>query len=137
MSTTTQKQAKPCPKATPLALPTWQQAMALALAFIESSMEQLVRIRIDDKNWSDSDVDVVCGVDLALAHIKRLRTDMPTDHARFDAEWFKAAAAINLSLRVFSRPDSYYFRQLESVKRQCDVLVDAVQFAKEEACDDK
>ncbi len=138
MSATPRKQAKTCPKqADSIALPTWQQTMAAALAFVQNSMEQLVLIRIDDKEWDDGDVDVVWGVDLALAHIKRLRADLPTVRARFDDEWFKAAAAINLSVRVFSRPNSYYFRQLESVKNQFDVLVGAVEFVQEEACYDK
>lgn len=119
--------------AAPQALPTWQQTMTLALAFIENSMEQLVLIRIDDKGWNDSDVDVVLGVDLALAHIKRLRSDPPKVHGHFDEEWLKAAAAINLCLRAFSRSDSYYFRQLELVKQQFHVLADAVNFAQEEA----
>lgn len=135
MSATPKKQAKPCPKqVAPIALPTWQQTMATALAFVQNSMEQLALIRCDDQNWDEVDVDVDFAVELALGHIKRMRADPPTVRSRFDDEWFKAAAAINLSVGAFSRQDSFYFRRLASVKKQFDVLVEAVEFAQEEEC---
>lgn len=136
MSTTTQKRAKPSQKkAAPAALPTWQQTMELALASAQLSMEELVRIRVGDEDWIEDDVDVDFAVNLALGHIKRLRADPPTGPGRFDREWFQAAAVINLSVATFSRQNCCFFRHLEYVKKQFEVLAEAVDFVAREACD--
>ena len=125
--------AEPCLNlATATALPSVKQTMLMALAFVQHSLEHLVRERCADKHWDDKDVDVDMAVDLALEQIKRLREELPDDRDIFERKWYTAAAAINLGVRVFSRPDSAYFRWLDAVKQQFEVLVSAVEFVHEE-----
>lgn len=123
-------QAKPCLKAPDTnALPTLRQTMLMALAIVQKSLEDLVDIRRKDEAWDDDDVDVDYAVGLALAHIKSLRANPPAGRNQFDHAWFMAAAAINLSVRVFSRTDCYYYRSLSGAKKRFEVLVAAVEFA--------
>ena len=115
-----------------IALPSWQQTMATALAFVQYSLEHLVRVRCKDDDWRDGDSDVDFAVDLALSNVQRLRASLPETRDEFDREWFMVAAAINLSVRAFSRPDCAYFRWLEAIQKQFEVLVAAVEFVDEE-----
>lgn len=126
-------QAKPCPKLAPVAMPTAQQTMLAALAYVQNSLEHLARVRCEDEDWDDDDVDVDYAVDLALEHIKRLRASLPHDRDEFDRHWFMAAASINLSVRAFSRTDCYYYRSLKGLQKKFEVLVGAVEFAELEA----
>lgn len=126
--------AEPCPKnAGAVILPTMQQTMLTALAFVQHSLEYLVRVRCDDMGWEDQDADIHYAVDLALEHIKGLRAELPADRDVFDRKWLMAAAAINLSVRSFSHPDSSYFRLLTFAQQQFEVLVAIVEFVDGEA----
>ncbi len=116
-----------------VALPTLKQAMLLAVAYAQHSLEHLVRVRLEDEDWDDDDADVDYAVELALDCIKRLREALPEDKSVFDRQWYQAAAAINLCARTFSRTDCYYSRSLAGVKQQFDVLVSAVEFVELEA----
>lgn len=126
-------QAELCPKLAPVGMPSTQQTMLAALAFVQSSLEWLVKTRLSDEEWDDDDVDVDYAVDLALEHIKGLRSNLPDDRDVFDRQWFMAAAAINLSVRAFSRTDCCYYRALTGVQQKFEVLVAAVEFAELEA----
>lgn len=127
-------QAEPCQKSSgAVALPSVKQTMLTALEFVQSSLEDLVRIRCADENWDEEDVDIDCAVDLALAHIKALRVQLPDDRNEFDRQWFMAAAAINLSVRAFSRTDCHYYRTLTGVRQKFDVLVATVEFVEWQA----
>lgn len=121
-------QAEPCPKLAPVAMPTMKQMMLASLVWVQASLEGLVHIRCNDDEWDDNDVDVEYAVDLALEHIKSLRQDLPDDRDLFDRRWFMAAAAINLSVRAFSRTGCHYYRALTGVQKKFDVLVSAVEF---------
>lgn len=123
--------AKPCLKqAAPITLPTWQQTMQLALAYAQDSLERLDDAISSDLNWGDADVDAdVClAMELALERIKRMRADPPAERGACEVEWYAAASVVNLSVRVFSRPDSYYFRCLESLQKLFEVLAPVVEF---------
>lgn len=127
-------QAEPCSKqAASLALPTWQQSMALALAYAQNSLEHLVQLRCDDEDWNEDDVDVDLAIDLALLKIKEIRANPPAGIEDFEHGWYMAGAAVNLGMHAFSRHDSAYFRWLESVQRQFHVLVAMVEFAQWQA----
>lgn len=123
--------AKPCRKQVVSAtLPTWQQTMQTALAYAQNSLERLDDAISSDLDWGDADVDAdVClAMELALERIKRMRADLPAERGAFEIEWYAAASVVNLSVRVFSRPDSYYFRCLESLQKLFEVLAPAVEF---------
>lgn len=124
-------QAKPCQKqAGPITLPTWQQTMQTALAYAQVSLERLDDAISSDLDWDDADVDAdVClAMELALERIKRMRAYPPAERGAFEVEWYAAASVVNLSVRVFSRPDSYYFRCLESLQKLFEVLAPALEF---------
>lgn len=124
-------QAQPCQKqAVSTVLPTWQQTMQTALAYAQDSLERLDDAISSDLDWGDADVDAdVClAMELALERIKRMRAKPPTERGAFEVEWYAAASVVNLSVRVFSRPDSFYFRSLEFVQKLFEVLAPAVEF---------
>nr|WP_312379570.1 hypothetical protein [Delftia acidovorans] len=108
--------------------------MLTAIAHIQHTLEHLMRVRYDDKDWDDKDVDVDFAVDLALSHIRLLRAELPLDRSTFENKWFMAGAAVNLGAQSFSRPSSLYYRWLTAAQRQFEVLVDLVAFVDEEAC---
>lgn len=116
----------------PIALPTWQQTMAMALAFIQYSLEILERERLNDEQWADKDIDIDMAAQLTLMHVRHLRANPPATRKEFDAEWFMLTAPINLCVGAFSRPDSAYFRLLRFAQEQFGVLVAAVEFVDEE-----
>lgn len=125
------EQAQPCPKqAVSTVLRTWQQTMQAALAYAQDSLERLDDAISSDLDWGDADVDAdVClAMELALERIKRMRAYPPAERGAFEVEWYAAASVVNLSVRVFSRPDSFYFRCLESVQKLFEVLAPAVEF---------
>ncbi|MBL8356161.1 MAG: hypothetical protein JNM01_15190 [Delftia acidovorans] len=124
--------AEPCQKQPDL--PSADQAMLTAIAHIQHTLEHLVQVRYDDKEWDDKDVDVDFAVDLALSHIRLLRAELPLDRSTFENKWFMAGAAVNLGAQAFSRPSSLYYRWLTAAQRQFEVLVDLVAFVDEEAC---
>ncbi|QNN55972.1 hypothetical protein H9K76_15415 [Diaphorobacter ruginosibacter] len=123
-------QAEPCQKQPDL--PSADQAMLTAVAHVQHTLEHLIRARLDDKEWDDKDVDVDFTVDLALAHIRLLRADLPLDRSTFENRWFMAGAAVNLGAQTFSRRDSLYYRRLTTTQRQFEVLVQMVEFVDEE-----
>lgn len=123
--------AEPCLNlAAETVLPTTKQTMLMALAFVQRSLEHLAHHY--DGGWDDADTDVDMVAYLALEQIKRLREDLPDDRDTFECRWFEAAAAINLGVRAFSRPDSSYFRALKRIQQQFEVLAPAVEFIGEE-----
>lgn len=109
-------------------LPSVDQTMLMAIAYVQHTLERLMRARHEDDEWDDKDEDVNSATELALAHIRLLRADLPLDSRTFEDRWFMAGAAVNLSVRTFSRPDSLYFRWLTDVQRQFEMLVDVVEF---------
>lgn len=117
------------------AMPTLQQTMVAALAQVQETLERLARIRFDDDEWSDTDVDVDCVVDLALAHVRRLRAELPSGRDAFEGLWFMAAAAINLGARAFSRPNTKYHRVLAGCQRQFEILAELVEFVDQQERD--
>lgn len=124
-------EAQPCQKqAVSTVLPTWQQTMQTALAYAQDSLERLDDAISSDLDWGDADVDAdVClAMELALERIKRMRANPPGERGAFEVEWYAAASVVNLSVRVFSRPDSFYFRSLEFVQKLFEVLAPAVEF---------
>lgn len=124
-------EAKPCPKhSDAIPMPSWQQVMLAALAFAQDSLEKLESASSIDKDLGDADVDVDVSfaMDLVLERIKRMRANLPTDRATFEVEWYAAGSVVNLSVRSFSRPASYYFRCLQSVQRLFEVFAPAVEF---------
>jgi len=112
-----------------IALPTWQQTMLTALDCARSLLEQLDAATARDTEWgvSDVDVDVSYAMELVLERIKRMRTNLPTERGVFEIEWYAAASVVNLSVRAFTRPDTYYFRLLESVQKMFEVFGTAVE----------
>lgn len=114
--------------AEPQATPTLQQTMLLALGQVDSSLEQLLYACAGDEGWDAKDFDVGCGVELAMLHIQRLQAELPSDRDTFERMWFMAAAAVNLGVKVFSRPGTRYHRLLITAQQQFEVLAELVEF---------
>lgn len=111
-----------------IGLPGADQAMLMALAYVQHTLEQLMLVRLKDEEWDERDFDVDFAMGLALAHVRLLRAELPLDRSTFENRWFMAGAAVNLSARTFSRPDAPYFHWLTDVQRQFEMLVDVVEF---------
>ena len=109
-------------------LPSVDQTMLMAIAYVQHTLEHLVLVRREDEEWDERDFDVDLAMGLALAHVRLLRAELPLDRSTFDNRWFMAGAAVNLSVRTFSRPDSPYFYWLTDVQRQFETLAELVEF---------
>lgn len=110
------------------AMPTLQQAMVAALGHVQATLERLMRACHEDDEWDDKDDNVDFAMELALAHIRRMRAELPLDRSTFESSWRMAGAVISLGVRSFSRPDSMYCHWLRSAYRQFEVLVEMVEF---------
>lgn len=116
------------------AMPTLQQTMLTALAFVQCTLEHLVCLYRDARrDGGDMEVDVNGAVELALEHVKRLRHAIPAQRPEFDREWLRAAAAINLAARSYAQTQTAYYRWLTAAQRQFEVLVEMVEFVDEGA----
>lgn len=90
MNTTAKPRARKAPAA---ARPTFEQMIALALAKAEDDLGRLVRTRCADEHWRDADSDVDYAVELALGHIRSMKTRHFGDAAEFCLTWGHAGAA--------------------------------------------
>lgn len=116
------------PSATVSALPTFQQAVAMALAKAEKDLKNIINIRCADEHWRDEDVDVDCAVELALSHVQHMKAANFADFDHFSTDWYKAAAAVNLGLKVFSRNECSYMRSLADAGAMFRQTADMVEF---------
>ncbi|MBJ2140370.1 hypothetical protein JC796_06495 [Delftia acidovorans] len=109
--------------------------MRTALAFMQRSLEFLVRVagEHDNTNYDDdgTDADVELAVELALEHIRRLRAAGPMEREAFAQHWNMAAAAIRLGTLAYGRTDSTYYRMLSFVQQQFEVSAAMVEFVDE------
>ncbi|MBB1651687.1 hypothetical protein A9976_19835 [Delftia sp. UME58] len=125
MNATAKPRARKAPAA---ARPTFEQISALALDKAEEDIKRLVSIRCADEHWLDADHDVDYAVELALSHIRAMRTTAFKDGAEFSLSWLKAGAAINLASRAFSRTGCAYERCLKDAGRMFAQLAELVEF---------
>lgn len=118
---------------TPLNLPTAQQMYALAISRAKSGLNGLINIRCNDEHWDDADTDCDFATELALAHVERMESMVLSDHLDFDREWFKAASAMNLAQRTFSRTDCWYARSLRNVCQMFTQMAATIEFVEARA----
>ena len=117
------------PKATATAaLPTFQQVVALALGKAVSDLRRLIEIRCSDEQWDDADVDVDFAVELALTHIERMKELRFDAYDDFNHQWFKAAAAVNMGKKLFSRQDCWYSQSLAGTCSMFDQMAGLIEF---------
>lgn len=102
--------------------------MRTALAFMQRSLEYLVRVAGEDENDDSTDTDVELAVELALEHIRRLRAAFPMEREAFAHHWHMAAATIRLGALAYGRTDSTYYRMLSFVQQQFEVSAAMVEF---------
>lgn len=118
-------QAQPCLE--PATWPTWQQAMHVSLAMVESLLVSLTHACHGQRGHNARQFEVECAVELALAHIRRMRADPPADHAVFEQQWHMAASAVQLAGKAFKLPRSRYGRSLKGMRLHFDLLKDLVE----------
>lgn len=109
-------------------MPTVRQLIAMYVEQAVEGLEDLLTIRCNDADWVDVDVDVDQAMGLALIRARQLK-EIDLDAGSFDLEWFRVKAAISLSAKCFSRPDSYYWRRLKGVDELFTHAVVAVDYA--------
>lgn len=117
---------RPKADATPTALPSFQQLVALAIAKAEFDLEHICRIRCTDEHWSDEDNEVDNAVDLALDQVRRMKCLQFEQFDQFIGEWFKVSAVLNLGAKSFSRKDCAYMRFLDG---SCHMFSHAAEMA--------
>lgn len=108
-------------------LPSREQLMALALDKAEDELRRLLKIRCEDDEWSDADVDVDNAVEVALHRVRELQTKAPLSLREFENSWHEIISVLNLSAKAFSRPDTYYLRTLNAVHEFFDVMIDLIE----------
>lgn len=110
-------------------LPSFPQVVALAIEKAEISLRRLIEIRCGDEKWADEDADVDFAVELAAAHIERMKGMGLQNYDDFSQEWFKVAGAVQLGRKAFSRGDCWYFRALVGTCGMFEQIAELVEFA--------
>ncbi len=116
------------PKAQAQALPIFSQAVALALAKAQADLECMIKIRCADEHWDDCDNDIDFAVELTASHIARMKTMDFADSSAFEAEWFKAAGALNLGRKTFSRSSCAFGMMLAHMCALFEQMAAMVEF---------
>ncbi|WP_349335516.1 hypothetical protein [Delftia sp. DS1230] len=111
--------------------PDSQQMMALAIRCAEHRLEVLVATIDTDNARDETDVEVELVAELALHHIRRMKSMEFSSGRDFDNEWYRARAAVALAVQAFSRPDSVYGKRLSLVLRGFDEGASFVEFVEQ------
>lgn len=111
--------------------PDSQQMMALAIRCAEHRLEVLVATIDTDNARDETDVEVELVAELALHHIRRMKSMEFSSGRDFDNEWSRARAAVALAVQAFSRPDSVYGKRLSLVLRGFDEGASFVEFVEQ------
>ena len=111
--------------------PDSQQMMAIAIRCAEHRLEVLVATIDTDNARDDTDVQVELVAELALHHIRRMKSMEFSSSRDFDNEWYRARAAVALAVQAFSRPDSVYGKRLSLVLRGFDEGASFVEFVEQ------
>lgn len=109
-------------------MPTFEQAVAVALARASESLVGLIEMRIVDDAWKDADVDVDFAVRLAHQQITQMQQTKFTQPGDFSTQWFMASSAVALAKKGFSRPDCIYARWLTGCMELFTQMNDMVDF---------
>ncbi|WP_336694773.1 hypothetical protein [Delftia acidovorans] len=124
-------QAQPLPKRSPAAKPSdWPsawQAMHVCLVVIEGRLVTLAEVCGKKPDRKARQFDVECAVELALAHIRRMRAHPPESHQAFEQQWHLASCAIELADGAYRFPRSRYGRLLKRTRWHFDLLRDLVE----------
>lgn len=102
--------------------------IALSLEMAEYQLSGLIEIRNTDDQWDDKDVHVDNATEVALRQIISMKKMQIANYKDFAAEWFYAAAPVNLAAKTFSRTNCLYERFLGSVVVMFDEMCSAVEF---------
>lgn len=129
MNATAKKKASASRAVNTTGWPAIGQMIALALGRAELELQDLIKTRGTDGDWDERDVDIECAVEMSLIHVQNMKDMGLLSSVDFDAEWFRARAPLALSLKTFSRPDSYYARRLDAVVKMFDEASNYVEFA--------
>lgn len=124
-------QAQPLPKrpqaARPSDWPSAWQAMHVCLVVIEGRLVTLAEVCGKKPDRKARQFDVECAVELALAHIRRMRAHPPESHQAFEQQWHLASCAIELADGAYRFPRSRYGRLLKRTRWHFDLLRDLVE----------
>ena len=96
-------------------LPTWQQMANASVMHAQESLQRLMEIRRDEKEWDDADLDVDETADLVLRNLEQVAIDMPKTQEDFVQYWYRLTAALRLAKLAFSRPNTFYGRSIASI----------------------
>ncbi|MBB6579585.1 hypothetical protein HNP33_003699 [Comamonas odontotermitis] len=94
-------------------MPKSGQLAEMFLTIAADKLKSLQSIRENDEQWTEADVNVDFAIDLAVDHIRAMTSRGFNDSGVFVVDWYKAAAAVELSLSAFSRPSCWYGRSLK------------------------
>ncbi len=107
--------------------PSAWQAMHVCLVVIEGRLVTLAEVCGKKPDRKARQFDVECAVELALAHIRRMRADPPDSHQAFEQQWHLASCAIELADGAYRFPRSRYGRLLKRTRWHFDLLRDLVE----------
>lgn len=120
-------QAQPCPSQSASVWPTWQQAMHVSLILAEDSLQFLADAGPSEPDLQKRDFHAECAVELALAHVRRMRERPPLDHEAFERQWHMATAALHLAHGALPAPRSRLGRGLKRACMRFELLMDLVE----------
>lgn len=124
-------QAKPCQKSQIQSLyPTGEQTQTMALIVTHCMLEQLLEaLATAPKTPSDSEVDAMNAVEMALQHITKMTEVAPMGYTDFMHGWYVAASVIRGAGALLRHSNSEFAPAMENAVQHFTPLAAAVDFA--------
>lgn len=109
-------------------LPSFRQAVNMALRITTSHMNSLASARMADADWSDDDCDVDFSIDLASRELVRLTESTDLTEDEFFRSWWQVNSVVSLADKLFKR-DCLYKNYLQCIPESFRVLGEMVEIS--------
>lgn len=109
-------------------LPSFRQAVNMALRITTSHMNSLASARMADADWSDDDCDVDFSIDLASRELVRLTESTDLTEDEFFRSWWQVNSVVSLADKSFKR-DCLYKNYLQCIPESFRVLGEMVEIS--------
>lgn len=95
-------------------LPTFNQAVNMALMMVGDVMDTLATVRRADTNWDDNDSDADFSIDLARKELDSLIRSKCISEKEFFESWWRISSVVSLADKSFKRECTFkdYLRVL-------------------------
>ena len=109
-------------------LPSFRQAVNMALKMTTSVMTTLASVRLADTQWDDDDCDADFSIDLARRELERLSAAKDLTETEFFRSWWQIYSVVSLADKAFKR-DCIFKNHLQCFPESFRVLGEMVELS--------